>query len=299
MTLTLLLAALTAQAPAAAPPVPASMARPIASELLARAPPADWRAIPSDDLLVMELADRSRVVIELAPRFAPRHVANIRTLARAHWWDGTSINRVQDDYVVQWGDPSGHKPLPAGIVAQPPAEYERPLAGLGVRPLGYRDSYATQTGHDADGWPVASEAGRAWLTHCYAMIGVGRDLPPDSGSGAELYAVIGHAPRQLDRNIALVGRVVAGMEALAARPRGGAALGFYDDAALRIPIVRVRLASDLPPAERPAFEVLRPASASFAAWVDARANRRDPFFVRPAGAVDICNAQAPVRAVTR
>ena len=286
----------------AAPPVPdipAGMARPIASAILETAPKADWRRIPDEDLLVMDLADGTRVTIELAAGFAPRHVANIRALARARWWDGTSINRVQDDYVVQWGDATEKKPLPAAIMAQPPAEYERPAVGLGFRPLGFRDAYAAQTGHDAQGWPVASDGETAWLAHCYGMVGAGRDMPPDTGTGAELYAVIGHAPRQLDRNIALVGRVLAGMERLAARPRGTAALGFYDDPAQRTPIVRARLAADMPAAERPAFEVLRPETASFARWIDARANRRDPFYVRPAAAVDICNAQAPVRAVAR
>ena len=245
----------------------------------------------------MDLADGTRVVIELAAAFAPVHVANIRALARAGWWDGTSINRVQDDYVVQWGDATEKKPLPTTIMAHPPAEYERPAAGLGFRPLVYRDTYAAQTGHDANGWPTGREGDATWLTHCYGMVGVGRDMPPDTGTGAELYTVIGHAPRQLDRNITLVGRVLAGIDRLSARPRGTAALGFYDKAAQRTPIAHARLAADMPAVERPAFEVLRPETPDFAKWIDARANRRDPFYVRPAAAVDICNAQAPVRAV--
>ena len=94
----------------------------------------------------------------------------------------------------------------------PPAEYDRPLAGLSVRPLGFPDPYAPMVGH-AGGWPVGydPESGRAWLAHCYAMVGVGRDLAPDTGTGGELYAVIGHAPRHLDLNIALIGRVVEGI----------------------------------------------------------------------------------------
>ena len=62
-----------------------------------------WRTIPADDLLVMELKSGGRVVLQLAPQFAPVHVANIRALARGNYWDGATIYRVQDAYVVQWG----------------------------------------------------------------------------------------------------------------------------------------------------------------------------------------------------
>jgi peptidylprolyl isomerase len=131
------------------------------------------------------------------------------------------------------------------------------------------------------------------------MVGVGRNMPPDTGSGAELYVVIGHGPRHLDRNIAAVGRVLSGVEGLSALPRGTGALGFYEKPEQRVKLVSAKLAVELPDGERPRFEVLKTGSASFAKWVDARANRRDQFFVRPAGGADICNLMPPVRAVKR
>ncbi len=127
------------------------------------------------------------------------------------------------------------------------------------------------------------------------MVGVGRGLAPDTGTGAELYAVIGHGPRHLDRNIAVVGRVLEGMEALTALPRGTEELGFYKQGAARPAIVRARIAADVPLAERAGYQILRSDSAAFADWVRARANRKDEFFIRPAGSVDICNALPPVR----
>jgi len=126
---------------------------------------------------------------------------------------------------------------------------------------------------------------------------VGRDLAPDTGTGGELYAVIGHAPRPLDLNIALVGRVVEGMGLLAARPRGTGPLGFYEDPRQNVPIARIRLAADLPAAERPRFEVMRTESEAFSRYVTGRANRGGEFFRRPAGGVDVCNAPVPVRKV--
>ena len=262
--------------------------------ILAAAPAADWVALDPADLLVVDLQGGARVVIALADTFAPVHVANIRRLAHEQWYDGLAVERVQDAYVTQWGDPDGKKRLPGDVVQTPPAEYERPAAGLQLQPLPYRDTYAPEVGV-VSVFPVARQGGSAWLTHCYGMVGVGRDLNPDTGSGAELYAVIGQPIRALDRNIALVGRVVGGMEALSSLPRGTGDLGFYTEAGQRRPIRQVRLGSDLPAAEQPHLQRLRPDSPTYRAWVQARANRQDSFFLRPAGAVDVCSALPPVR----
>jgi len=266
------------------------------SKVIAAAPAEAWRPIDPDNLLVIELKDGGRVVIELAPDFAPIHVANVKAFARGGWWNGASVYRIQDNYVAQWGNNEAKIPFPAGVAPKPPAEYDRPLTGLGVRPLGYPDSYAPMVGH-AGGWPVAwdPESGRAWLTHCYGFVGVGRDLAPDTGAGGELYAVIGHAPRHLDLNIALIGRVIEGIGLLSARPRGTGNLGFYEDPKQNIAIARARLASDMPASERPRYEAMRTESQSFSDYITGRANRGGDFFQRPAGGVDLCNAPVPVR----
>ena len=257
---------------------------------------ADWRAVDPQNLLIMDLANGGRVAIELATDFAPVHVANVKALARGGWWNPSSVYRVQENYVVQWGLNESDKPLPAGVVKAPPAEYERALAGLAIRPLGFPDSYAPLVGH-VNGWPVGydPEKGLAWMAHCYGMVGVGRDLHPDTGTGGELYAVIGHAPRHLDRNIATIGRVIDGIERLTAHPRGTEALGFIKDPRNHIAIARMRLAAEMPAAERPAYEVMRTDTPTFSAYVTGRANRAGTFFIRPAGGVDLCNAPVPTR----
>ena len=266
------------------------------TDVVNAAPASAWKAIPADDLLVMNLKRGGRVVIQLAPQFAPVHVANIRALARGNYWDGATVYRVQDNYVAQWGVNEGDKEFPAGVTAKPPAEYTRPLKGLRVKPLGSPDPYAPGAGF-VSGWPVAYSAKGNWanLAHCYASVGVGRDLSPDTGTGGELYAVIGHGPRQLDRVIAVVGRVVDGIDRLSSLPRGTEALGFYKDKAMYVPIASVRLASELPSGERPAYEYLDTNSPSFAQYLKIRANRLDDFYIRPAGGVDLCNVNVPVR----
>ena len=264
-------------------------------DVVAAAPASAWRTINPDDLMVIDLKAGGRVVIQLAPAFAPVHVANIRALARADYWRGAAIYRVHDNFVTQWGNNDAEKPWPAGVVAAPPAEYSRSLKGLTVKPLGFSDPYAPGTGF-ALGWPVAYSPKGNWanLAHCYGAVGAGRGLT-DTGTGGELYAVIGHAPRALDRNIAVVGRVIEGIERLSGLPRGTEALGFYKERTQDVPIATVRLASELPAAERPAFEYLDERSGAFADYVRVKANRKDDFYVRSAGGVDLCSAAVPVR----
>ena len=283
--------------------------------------------------------------------FSQGWIGNVRKLAAAHWWDGLSVNRVQDNYVVQWGDADGEdakkaRALPVGLAVVPESEYvagvtediiDDPIVhGHLVRPwatvvsgeggwnmplsitaipqskkgkkspahrIYRRETYGWPTGFSR-GWPVSGDlnargrlgkTGEIWPVHCYGMVGVGRNHSPDTGSGAELYTVIGHAPRHLDRNIALIGRVIEGIEHLSSLPRGTGALGVYESAAERTGISSVRLGNEV--AGLPHYEYLSTESASFAKYADARANRRDAFFIRPAGGADVCNIPVQVRRV--
>jgi peptidylprolyl isomerase len=344
------LVALTLAAPAAAqeaeePATPTSV--------IAQASAEEWLPIAPDDLLVMDLAPDARgnprrVVIQLIPPpFSQPWVANIRVLARAHWWDGTSVNRVQDNYVTQWGDVTEAKPLPEGVVA-PPSIVEAPIAqgraerfsppfgavartpysvvvpdpnlntplalwmqethpeDLGEQDSPFGDAYGSYYNF-AGGFPInmhrinlsglPSPFPEAWPIHCYGYVGVGRNVAPDTGTGAELYTIIGTPQRHMDRNLAVVGRVIEGMEHLSSLPRGHGELGFYteEESHLRVPILSVRLGSDIENA--PSFEYLDTASESFARLVQVRANRNDAFYTVPAGGVDICSVQVPVRRV--
>lgn len=264
------------------------------TSIVKQAPSSAWQEIQSQDLLVLTLHNNRVVVIQLAPAFAPRHVQNIVALSKARWWDGGDITRVQDGYVTQWAGNPSRKALPATVDAVLPPEYERPDTGLSLTPLNRPDAYAAQTGFTS-GWPVGTDGHTVWLAHCYGMVGAGRDMPPNTGDGTELYTVIGQAPRQLDRNIALVGRVLSGMDALTALPRGTGDMGFYRTPAEFTSIQSARLAIDLPSSARPRFEVMKTDSPSFIQYLHARANRTDPFYVRPAGGVDVCNAPVPTR----
>jgi peptidylprolyl isomerase len=263
------------------------------ADLLVGSPAADWRAPNPEDTLYLELP-RGRVVIELATRVAPQHVANVKGLARAHYFDGLAIIRVQDNYVVQWDDPDHHRPVPAAV--RPSVEFTADArAAPRFEPLPDRDLYAAEVGF-LDGFPAARDprTHTLWLAHCYGMVGAGRDNPPESDA-TEMYAVIGHAPRQLDRNVSLFGRVLKGMELLSSLPRGSGEMGFYVASEHPVPIESVRIAADLAAAERTPIEVLRTESATFRSVLEQRRERHESWFKFNPGHIDLCNVPLPVR----
>ena len=275
---------------------------PTPKELLAQSKPQEWRVPDPANLLDMALPG-GHVLIELAPDFTPLHADNIRTLVRQHYFDGLAIVRVQDNFVTQWDDPAAddedkaHTRSLGHAKATLPSEYTRAIdPKLEWTALPDGDLYAPQVGF-SEGFPAARDpaTGREWLTHCYGAVGVARDIAPDSGNGSALYAIIGQAPRGLDRNLAIAGRVIQGMELLSAMPRGPAPMGFYTDKKQRVPIISIRLAADLPAAQRPKVEVLRTDSPTFARLIEAKRNRHDAFYTVPAGKIDVCSIAAPTR----
>lgn len=275
---------------------------PTAKEILAKSTPAEWRTPDPQNLLLMQLPT-GRVVIELAPDFTPLHAANIRTLVRGHYFDGLAIIRVQDNFVTQWGDPNDDengdksriRSLGKASKTLPP-EFTRAIdPKLPWTALPDGDVYAPEVGF-SEGFPVGRDpaSGQEWVAHCYGTVGVARDVAPETGSGSSLYAVIGQA-RRLDHNLAVAGRVLEGMPLLSGLPRGPEPMGFYTKPQQRVTIASVRLAADMPAKDRPAIQVLRTDSASFAALVEAKRNGHNAFYPKPAGKVDLCSIDVPVR----
>jgi len=272
---------------------------PTMAEILSGSKLSDWRPLDPQNTLYLELAS-GRIVIELAPAFAPAHVANIKALVHEHYYDGLAIVRAQDNYVVQWGDPEADKPTARKVDKAKrtlAAEFDHMLdPGLPFTRLADGDLYAPEVGF-CNGFPVARDpkANKMWLVHCYGMVGVGRDADPDSGGGTELYVVIGQAPRQLDRNVTLVGRVWQGIELLSTLPRGTGPLGFYEKPDQRVTIKAIRMAADVPADERSNLEILKTDTTLFQDLVESRRNRHEEWFHYQAGHIDVCNVPIPVR----
>jgi len=284
------------QAQAQAPAKPRTTA-----DILRDAPPGVWRHPDPNDVLAMTLPS-GIVWIELAPRFAPHHAANIRTLVAQHYFDGLAVIRVQDNFVAQWGDRAANDEDAAHVrslgAAEPrlQPEFSIPDKDVKINRLKDRDVWAPVTGF-VDGFPVAADprTHRAWIAHCYGTIGAGRGDAVDSANGAELYAVIGQSPRGLDLNITPVARVLQGMELLSSLPRGGQNMGFYDRPEQDVRILKVERLADMPEATRPDVRVLRTDVPQWNEIVELRRNRLDGWYVHKAGAIDLCNITVPVK----
>ncbi len=257
---------------------------------------SDWRQPDPSNLLYMQLP-HGRVIIELAPEFAPLNVANIKTLVHEAFFDDLAIIRSQDNYVVQWGDPAEEEDQakPLGSAAETVApEFQRSADGVDINVVESRDAYVDIVGF-ADGFPVGSDGDKVWLTHCYGMVGVARGTETNSGNGSSLYVISGHAPRHLDRNITLAGRVLSGIENLTTLPRGTGTLGFYESAEELTPIVSIRLGTEIAEEDRIDIEIMRTDTAAFADYVESRTFRYEEWFTDPTGRIEICNINPPVR----
>ncbi len=260
---------------------------------------SDWRPLDPENTLYLNL-EKGRVVIELAPNFAPNHAQNIKALVREGYFDGLAIVRSQENYVAQWADPDEKREVKTAkrkLNGEFTVKYP---ANLPFTRLPDVDGYAPQVGH-ANGFPAGRDpkTGTAWLAHCYASVGVARGTDANSGDGTSLYVVTGQAPRQLDRNITVVGRVMQGMELLTTLPRGTGPLGFYEKAEERTPIKSMKVAADVPEAERSQLEIMRTETATFKSAIEAQRNRGGDWYKVPAGHIDLCNVPLPVRAKAR
>lgn len=273
------------------------------AELISAAPKEAWARLDQSRLLYLYFeptqagtAPPARVIILLAPDFAPNHVRALDELLAKTFFNGREIVRSQDNYVVQWGD--GAAATVQGLAGgRMTAEFDRTY-GAEFTPFELKDGdvYAAKVGFWRN-WPVAwdPKVKRYWLPHCYGMVGAGRDEGADSGGPAELYAVNGHSPRALDRNVTLLGRVVDGMDQFATLPRGSEAMGFYGSDQTKPKIIKAELGSRLPVSEQVSLEALRTDHAIYAELLESRRNRRDSWTKFQAGKLELCNAPLPVR----
>ena len=78
------------------------------------------KAADLENVLYLDLKD-GRVVIELRPDLAPKHVARIKELTRKGFYDGVVFHRVIDGFMAQGGDPTGTGTGGSGVKL--PAEF--------------------------------------------------------------------------------------------------------------------------------------------------------------------------------
>ncbi|NIM69407.1 MAG: peptidylprolyl isomerase [Xanthomonadales bacterium] len=251
-----------------------------------------WRKVDPANLVHMTL-DQGTVVIELNPRFAPKTVARFKRLVEEDFYRGLSFYRVIDGFVAQGGDESDIEG--PGPDAEPtlPAEFEREWdKELPWTRVEKQDMFRAETGF-IDGFAAARERQRVWLTHCPGVIAMARGDEPDTGR-TDFYIVIGQAPRYLDRNLTIFGRVIHGMEVVQRIHRGELRdNGIIASDLERTRILRMRFSEDLDAEDRRDYYVMETTGPEFRQYLQARRNRDDRFFHhRPPRVLDVC--QVPI-----
>ncbi len=275
-------------------------ATPSPADVIAASLPTEWRNLDPANTLYMDFPGHNgkgggRVIIEMAPEFSPNHVANVKALSREGFFVNGAVTRVQDNFVSQWAQAAEPARPPKVGVEKLNAEFTLPRAAVGnFDILPDPDTYAPEVGF-INGMYAARNADRVWLTHCYGMVGVGRENDENSGGGTELYVVIGHSPRNLDAQLTMLGRVVQGMEIMSSFPRGTGDAGFYKTPEEYQHYADIKVAADLPPEQRTPLEIMKTDSNSFATLVNSRRWRKDDFYKSPVGRIGLCNITVPVR----
>ncbi len=260
------------------------------AEILAETKAEDWRTIPAEDTLVIEL-DRGKVTIALSPTLGPRHVEQVRKLAREKFYDGLSFYRVIDGFVAQGGDPFGERKIRKAKKSMK-AEFERAGDDIAFAAVKDVDGFAPVAGF-VGGLPAGHDeaTGTFWHLHCAGAFAFGREDGKDTAS-TEFYIAL-QPQRYLDRNMSVFGRVIDGMQHLQALRRVEPPETKDDDIGEKI--ISIRIAADIPEAEREAFEILDSARPAFAAFAEARRNRPEGFFHHRADHLDVCQLPVPVR----
>ncbi len=106
-----------------------SLTRSLLAALVAASLAGTADAADLENTLYMDLKD-GRVVIEMRPDLAPKHVAQIKRLTRKGFYDGLVFHRVIEGFMVQGGDPDGNGT--GGSGTNIPAEFsdEQHLRGV-------------------------------------------------------------------------------------------------------------------------------------------------------------------------
>lgn len=251
-----------------------------------------WRTVDPENTVFMQLRD-GLVVIELNPVFAPETVKQFKRLAEERFYGGLGFYRVIDGFVAQGGDGSdlgelSNVPL---IDAEFEINWDEEFEYVQVQSP---DMFAPETGF-IDGFAVARDqsTNKAWLTHCPGIVAMARNDSADS-SRTDFYIVMGQAPRYLDRNMNIFGRVVYGMDVVQRIRRGPAGdNGVIHDDMASTRISKLRLAADIPEDELLKAYVMDTSSKSFKKQLKKRRNRTQKFFHnKPAKVLDVC--QVPI-----
>lgn len=227
--------------------------------------PAALRAVAADNLLVIDTT-KGRVLVELAPQIAPLHVERIKLLAKQGFYDNIPWHRVIDWFMAQTGDPLGtgegqsaYPDLKAEFTFRRGADLPfTPVAQPAGALIGFVGSLPVQTQPDALMPGTTDGKVHAWGLYCPGVAGMARDEGNDTANSQ--FFLMRQAYPSLDKRYTVWGRVVSGLDVVRALKAGTEPAGIVQEPDR---MTRVRLAADLPEAERPTVRVLDTTSEDF------------------------------------
>ena len=260
-----------------------------AALLLAAALPAqaaDWRALDPENTLVIETS-KGVVVVEMRPDFAPKAVERVKLLAREGVYDGLQFHRVIENFVDQTGNPnnrdggtSRHPNLPPEFTFRLKAQAPAKIVVRSTDSVaGFVGSAPFEAASDLEAQRDADLGRRAWGAYCPGVAGMGRQAAEDTAN-SEIFFMRA-ASRRLDRDYTVWGRAVSGLDVIRSVTVG-------EPPAQPDVMRRVRVAADLPPAERPRIEVMDEHGEAFAALVERVRHEKGADF-------SICDIEVPIR----
>ncbi|KQS55724.1 peptidylprolyl isomerase [Brevundimonas sp. Leaf363] len=266
----------------------------LASPCLAQTAPSaadDWRTVSADNLLVLDTS-RGRVLVEMSPEAAPLHVERMRLLAGRGFFDGLTFHRVIDWFMAQTGDPLG---TGEGQSAYPDLTAEFtfrrgpqtpfvPVAQPQGSMTGFMNALPIETQPDALMGRTPDGKVHAWGIYCPGVAGMARGDANDSANSQ--FFLMRQAYPSLDKRYTAWGRVIDGLSVIRALKASGTPDGLVADSPDRL--TRVRVAADIPEAERPTAQMLSTASARFQALVAETRQSRGADF-------SVCDIDLPVQ----
>jgi peptidylprolyl isomerase len=251
----------------------------------AATPVPDWRPLDPAQTLVIETT-KGRVVVEMAPLLAPLAVARVKRLAHEGVYDGLLFHRVIEGFVDQTGNPnnrdggtSAYPDLPAEFSARVPALALTTVVARGDGIEGFVGSVPVAGVSETEQRLGSDLRPRVWGAYCDGVAGMGRQAGIDTAN-SEIFFMRAPA-RRLDHDYAVWGRVVQGVEVVRAIKVG-------EPPPDPDRMIRVRLAADLPAAERPRLEAADPRGPAFRARAAALKAKLGARF-------SVCDVQIPVR----
>lgn len=248
-----------------------------------------WRTLSPENTLYLE-TETGRIIIELAANFSPHHVKHVKKLVRKGFYDGLDFYRVINNFVVQGGDMAGKSKLPLAKKTLT-AEFEHPINSKANFTLVQNpDLLAEQTGF-IDGFAIGRSLteNKQWLLTCPGVINLARSSDINSAT-TDFAIMIGQAPRHLDRNMSIFGRIIDGIEHLNHIKRGKVENGgAIENPQQRSKIIKMTIAADLPKAQQLNIQIEHTHTQSFKQMITDKRTRPHEFFHHKGnGAVDIC-----------